>query len=146
MPLSLIAATRCLAALLAPPDSLPPLQGVWQGNVHGHRYVEQWTCRNAQCDGQAMAYAGDTVVQTEIMRITHFAGRWHFLAWLEDGPAVAFTRIPSSAGTWTFENKQNDFPHTVSYTLSHDSLKAYIEGPGTDGNLRLDFHLAKVAK
>ncbi len=129
-----------------PTEAPPPIQGTWEGTVNGQRYVERWTCANGQCDGQATAFVGDSAQQTEIMRITHFAGRWHFLAWLDEGPAVAFTRIPSGAGTWAFENKQNDFPHTVSYTLTHDSLKAYIEGPGPHGNLRLDFHLAKVAE
>ncbi|MGV9014015.1 MAG: DUF6265 family protein [Flavobacteriales bacterium] len=123
---------------------LLPFQGTWEGTVNGHRYVEQWTCANGMCDGSATSYRGDTISMTETTRIMEFAGHWLFLVWVDAGPAVAFTRTVANDSTWTFENKQHDFPQRISYTVSADTLDAHIAGPGEDGEMRLDFHLKRV--
>ncbi len=123
---------------------LLPLQGTWEGTVNGHRYVEQWTCANGVCDGSAISYRGDTINMTETTRIFEFAGHWHYLVWMGDGPAVAFTRNVANDGIWIFENKEHDFPQIISYTVSEDALDAYIAGPGDEGEMRFDFHLRRV--
>ena len=123
---------------------LLPFQGTWEGTVNGHRYVEQWTCANGMCDGSATSYRGDAISMKETTRIMEFAGHCLFLAWVDEGPAVAFTRTVANDSTWTFENKEHDFPQRISYTVSGDTLKAYIEGPTKDGGTRLDFKLKRV--
>lgn len=123
---------------------LLPLQGTWEGIVNGNRYVEEWTCANGVCDGRATSYRGDSVTMTETTRIMEFAGHWHYLVWMSGGPAVAFTRTFAQDGTWTFENKENDFPQRITYTVSDDALDAHIAGPGDKGEFRLDFNLKRV--
>lgn len=125
-------------------DPLLPLQGTWEGLVNGDRYVEQWTCANGVCDGSAISYRGDTVHMKETTRIKEFAGHWLYMVWMGDGPAVAFTRIFADDSTWTFENKEHDFPQRISYTVSEDALDAHISGPGKDGEMRFDFNLKRV--
>ncbi|MBX2981537.1 MAG: DUF6265 family protein [Flavobacteriales bacterium] len=134
-----------MAQVMAQQDAPPlALQGTWEGTVNGNRYVEQWTCTNDACDGSASAYRGDTVHQTEIMRIMEFAGHWHLLVWMGNGPAVAFTRTFANDTTWTFENREHDFPQRISYTVSGDALDAYIAGPGETEEMIFDFNLKRV--
>lgn len=146
----LASALLCIGSLMAQSNTpLLPFQGTWEGTVNGRRYVEQWTCANGVCDGSATSYRGDSVSMTETTRIMEFAGHWIFLAWVGEGPmdigpAVAFTRTVANDSTWTFENKQHDFPQRISYTVSRDTLNAYIEGTTKDGEMRLDFKLKRV--
>ena len=107
--------------------SLLPLQGTWEGTVNGNRYVEQWTCANGVCDGSATSYRGATVSMTETTRIMEFAGHWLYLVWVGEGPAVAFTRTIANDSTWTFENKEHDFPQRISYTVSGKLELPYTE-------------------
>lgn len=140
-----IAAWSGLLALSAQPAAvLLPLQGTWEGTVGGQRYVEQWTCAGDQCDGRATAYTGEAVQHTETMRIMAFAGHWHFLVWLGDGPAVAFTRTMANDSTWAFENTDHDFPQRIRYTVHGDTLHAQIAGPGKEGETRIDFLLKRT--
>lgn len=125
-------------------ENLPPLSGKWVGSVNGERYVENWTCSENSCEGRASSFRGDTEHQAEIMRIMEFAGHWHLLVWMDEGPAVAFTLTAADEDTMIFENKDNDFPKLISYTVTADSLNAYITGPGKEGDMRLDFKLKRV--
>ena len=141
----IVAAFLSIGQVMAQSNTpLLPFQGTWEGTVNGHRYVEQWTCANGMCDRSAASYRGDSISMKEITRIMEFAGHWIYLAWVSDGPAVAFTRTVANDSTWTFENKRHDFPQRISYTVSGDSLKAYIEGPSKNGETRLDFILKRV--
>lgn len=143
LPLFIAAWLGLLAVSAQPAAALLPLQGTWEGTVGGERYVEQWSCAGDQCDGRATAYAGEVVQHTETMRIMQFAGHWHFLVWLGDGPAVAFTRTAANDTTWVFENKANDFPQRIRYTVLADTLKAQIAGPGKEGAMHIDFLLER---
>lgn len=142
----ILAATSLSSFAINAQTSAPllPLQGTWEGTVGGNRYVEQWTCSDSSCDGSASSYRGDTVHQSETMRITEFAGHWHLLVWMGNGPAVAFTCISADAATWIFENREHDFPQRISYTVSGDALDAYIAGPGEKAEMRFDFNLKRV--
>ena len=124
--------------------ALLPLQGTWEGTVDGERYVEQWTCAADVCNGSATSYSGDVAVMQETTRIMQFAGRWHYLVWLGDGPAVAFTRTFANDTTWVFENKAHDFPQRISYTVRGDTLSAFIAGPTYQGAVQVDFTLRRV--
>ena len=124
--------------------ALPNLQGTYEGTVNGERYVEEWTCRKGVCEGIATSYRGDSVSMQEITRIMEFAGHWHYLVWFGEGPAVSFTLTAADEDNLIFENKDNDFPKLISYTVTTDSLNAYITGPGKDGEMRLDFRLKRV--
>ena len=132
------------AAMAQNSTALPNLQGTFEGSVNGERYVEQWTCGMGICDGVATSYRGDTVSMQEITRIMEFAGRLHYLVWFGDGPAVSFTLTAADEQTLIFENKDNDFPKLIGYTVTADSLNAYITGPGQDGEMRFDFKLKRV--
>lgn len=125
---------------------LQGLDGVWEGQVRGNRYVEQWRCADGACEGMATSYKGDCVSMTERTRIFQFDGRWVYLVSANGDPVVCFTREPGAGAEWVFANAEHDFPQRIGYAVEGDSLKAWIEGPGEIGPIRLPFDLVRSRK
>lgn len=123
------------------------LVGTWEGLVNGERYVETWSCADRECNGRAVSYKGSEESYVEHTRIIEFQGQWLYLVAAGDAPVVCFVRDSAEEGTWVFANMEHDFPQRISYSMEgKDSLNAYIEGPGEDGNVRLDFRLVRVQR
>ena len=125
---------------------LQRLHGSWEGTVRGQRYVEQWTCSDGACEGMGTSYKGDSLAMVEHTRIFLFDGRWVYLVSANGDPVVCFTREAGAGAEWVFANTEHDFPQRIGYAVEGDSLKAWIEGPGENGPIRLPFDLVRSRK
>ncbi len=121
------------------------LLGRWEGIVEGNRYVEEWKrgCGN-HYDGRSEMWKGDTMLGSESMRISEFAGHWMFMANPDGEHVTAFQLEQKGEGSWTFANEEHDFPQRISYNLNGENLNAWIEGPGQNGTMRMSFDLRRV--
>jgi hypothetical protein len=121
------------------------LVGTWEAQVRGERYVETWSCANGECNGRAVSYKAAEEGFVENTRIFKFHGQWLYLVAAGDAPVVCFVRTSVEGRTWVFSNVEHDFPQRIAYTLNgDDGLDAYIEGPGSEGDIRLDFNLRRT--
>jgi hypothetical protein len=121
------------------------LVGTWEAQVRGERYVETWSCANGECNGRAVSYKAAEESFVENTRIFKFHGQWLYLVAAGDSPVVCFVRTSVEGRTWVFSNVEHDFPQRIVYTLNgDDGLDAYIEGPGKDGDVRLEFNLKRT--
>lgn len=58
-----------------------------------------------------------------------------------DDKPVTFELIPSTTGTFTFENAQHDFPSKITYTNPvKDAIHAWIEGTVNGEDQKIDFY------
>ena len=120
------------------------LVGTWEGQVRGERYVETWTCANNACNGRAVSFSGADEAFVEHTRIFNFHGQWLYLVAAGDSPVVCFVRASADATTWVFSNSEHDFPQRISYSQDPvGQLNAFIEGPGKEGVIRLEFNLTR---
>lgn len=59
---------------------------------------------------------------------------------------VSFVLVSDSAGIFTFENKDHDFPQRIVYTHpSPDSVFAWIEGEKNGQNKRIGFPMKRIS-
>ncbi len=121
------------------------LVGTWEAQVRGERYVETWSCANGECNGRAVSYKAGEESFVENTRIFKFHGQWLYLVAAGDSPVVCFVRTSVEGRTWVFSNVEHDFPQRIVYSLNgDDGLDAYIEGPGKEGDVRLEFNLKRT--
>jgi hypothetical protein len=140
-------ATLCAVTCFAqtPADGWPlRLTGIWEGTVGGDRYVEEWRQVDANIfEGRSTTWSGEKEVGQEQLRIISFAGHWLYLASPGGKSVTCFTRVSAEPDTWTFENKEHDFPKRIGYQLEgRDGLKAWIAGT-TDADRPMEFRLTR---
>lgn len=138
----------CIAAIAQHPSSSWPerLAGRWEGDLGGRRYVEEWHLVNdSTCIGRALMYAGERVVSREEMRLIRFAGHWLYLADPGGQGVTCFVRGGEEGDTWTFENREHDFPKRIGYRIEGDALTAWIAGASDDDH-HMVFPLKRVSR
>jgi hypothetical protein len=128
-------------------NQLAWLAGKWRTEKAGRIVEEQWMApAGGVMLGMSRTITRGKVVDHEFMQIREGPGGALFFIALPSGQKeAAFQVFSLSATEAVFENKQNDFPQRIIYTLRPDgSVLAAIEGPGTEGIRRVEFPYRKV--
>ena len=128
----------CLAlgsgqAMSAEP-ALDWLAGHWCGGGAGRQVDEVWLPEaGGVLLGMSRTLRGAAVESFEYMRIVSDAGVVEFHVQPNGVPATMFTQAARGDGWIRFENSAHDFPTRIEYRRSGDALRAFIAGPGRDG-------------
>lgn len=148
-----------LPALLGAADSMPApvaiarlewLAGSWRLEKAGRVIDEQWMSpAGGVMLGMARTVAKGRVLSHEFTQIREGPGGELFFIAQPSGQKEAAFKLRSLTQTGVvFENKEHDFPQTVSYNLRPDgTLFAYIEGPGPGGaTKRIEYAYRRLAR
>lgn len=124
------------------------LAGSWRLEKAGRVIDEQWMApAGGVMLGMARTVAKGRVLSHEFTQIREGpGGELYFVAQPSGQKEAAFRLLSLTDTGVVFENKEHDFPQTVSYNLQPDgSLFAYIEGPGPDGGTkRIEYSYKRV--
>ena len=109
--------------------------GTWLNTSFGN--FEEW--KTAGTDQYAVRSYGvngaDTVVQ-ERVKVFKEAGNWVYEVTVigqNNNQPVRFTSNAVSANQVNFSNPAHDFPTDINYAIEGNALKAFIAGPGKNG-------------
>jgi hypothetical protein len=124
------------------------LAGNWRLEKAGRVIDEHWMApAGGVMLGMARTVSKGRVISSEFTQIREGPGGEMFFIAQPSGQKEAAFRLISIAETEVvFENKEHDFPQTVSYRLNSDgTMLAYIEGPGPNGSTkRIEFPYKRV--
>ena len=107
--------------------------GKWVMKSKTGKIVECWQKHRDSLTGTSHRFnaKGDSVL-TEYVVLKKIKGDWHYcVTGYENGNEgrTDFKLVSSADGTFTFENKQHDFPQKIVYqNKEKDELLAWIEG------------------
>lgn len=111
-------------------DRLAWLAGDWISDTRGTIVEERWLApRGGLMVGVNRTVNAKVKAQFEYLRIEERAGQVTFFASPQGRPATPFRATRVTADRATFENRENDFPHTIEYWREGELLRARIEGP-----------------
>lgn len=134
-----------LAATNPPPGQPAPaaviarlgwLAGQWRLEKAGRVTEEHWMApAGGVMLGMARTVAKGRVLSQEFTQIREGpGGELYFIAQPSGQKEAAFRLLSLTETAVVFENKEHDFPQTISYRLNPDgTMLAYIEGPGPGG-------------
>lgn len=124
------------------------LAGSWRMEKAGRLTDEHWMApAGGVMLGMARNVAKGRVLSHEFTQIREGPGGELFFIAQPSGQKEAAFRLVSLTDTAVvFENKEHDFPQTVSYSLQPDgTMLASIEGPGPDGTTkRIEYPYKRV--
>jgi hypothetical protein len=128
-------------------DEFSWLTGQWQGDFGGGVFTETWKIidENKFIGSGCYIENGDTIFKEELslIKIGESCG---YTSTSDDNVPVLFTLTKKENRTWTFENKEHDFPNRIIYSLKADSsLSVSVDGK-TFGILMSDEYQMKKAK
>jgi len=125
-------------------DRLCTMHG-WEMKMKNGVLLEQWTKVNdSLLTSTSYRIRGrDTVIQEKV-ELKYAYGSITYSPTLIDqneGQAVTFTliKIENSGRTYTFENKQHDFPQQIVYMLGDKTLRVVIKGQSNGQNKEIPF-------
>ncbi|SOD20001.1 DUF6265 family protein [Pedobacter xixiisoli] len=107
--------------------------GKWEMKTKTGKIVERWQKHRDSLTGTSHRFnaKGDSVL-TESVVLKKIKGDWHYcVTGYEKGNEgrTDFKLATSANNTFTFENKQHDFPQQIVYqNKGKDNLLAWIEG------------------
>lgn len=107
--------------------------GKWEMKTKNGKIVERWKLHKDSLTGQSHRFkeTGDSVL-TESIVLKKIKGEWFFCVTgyeKNNEGTTHFKLISSQNNTFTFENKQHDFPQQIVYQNKGKSeLLAWIEG------------------
>lgn len=144
-----------LAPGLCAADKTPPaisqlawLAGQWRMEKAGRVIDEHWMApAGGVMLGMARTVAKGRVLSYEFTQIREGpGGELYFIAQPSGQKEATFKLLSLTETGVVFENKEHDFPQTVSYSLKPGgSMLAYIEGPGADGaTKRIEYPFQRV--
>ena len=121
--------------LLAPceqADNFDFLMGEWErtNEKAGKQTFETWVKRNnSTYIGHSYTLSGTDTVWQENTVLTPIAGVWHYQVRMPGDTASTDFRVTASNGqSFTCENRENEFPKSISYRKSGTNLHAEISG------------------
>ena len=115
------------------------LAGSWRMEKAGRVTDEQWMApAGGVMLGMARTVAKGKVVDYEFTQIREGpGGELFYVAQPMKQKEAAFKLVAQTDTDVAFENKEHDFPQTITYSLRADgSLLAAVEGPKGDGTTR----------
>ena len=125
------------------------LVGKWEMPTKNGKIVERWQKHRDSLTGSShrLNTKGDSVL-TETIVLKKVEGDWHFcVTGYEKGNEgrTDFKLVASANNTFTFENKQHDFPQKITYqNKGKDELLAWIEGEIGGKNQKMEFPYKRV--
>ncbi|KGJ88029.1 DUF6265 family protein [Thalassotalea sp. ND16A] len=107
-------------------QSLNWLVGNWQAEDENYKTTESWQAVSANTfegHGQTESIAKNKIVSSETLRLVMMSGEVFFWAKVANNELpVAFKLTECTALSATFENRNHDFPQTLSYQLQDQNL------------------------
>lgn len=122
------------------------MEGRWKQKEQQGESFEVWTREGKDWEGAAWTLnpAGDTVFK-EKLRVAQEGGEYFYIADVEqNAQPVAFKLTRWEPTRALFENPEHDFPQTILYRRSGDTLHARIEGFVEGQRIGRDFWLFKA--
>lgn len=109
------------------------LLGKWEMKTKNGKIVERWQKHKDSLTGQSHKFnANRDSLLTETITLKRIKGDWYFcVTGYEKGNdgKTDFKLVSSAKNTFTFENKQHDFPQQITYqNKGKTELLAWIEG------------------
>ncbi|MNK19563.1 hypothetical protein D3C87_377850 [compost metagenome] len=126
------------------------LLGKWEMKTKTGKIVERWQKHRDSLTGTSHRFntKGDSVL-TESVVLKKIKGDWHYCVtgYEKDNEGRTDFKLATSANnTFTFENKQHDFPQQIVYqNKGKDKLLAWIEGEigGKKRKMEFPYHRVK---
>ena len=117
------------------------LAGRWCGGEGDEQVEEVWLPTSA---GMLLGMSRTTVANKaksfEFMRIVDEGGKAALHVQPDGAPATVFIEVERDTQRVRFGNAAHDFPNQIEYQREGEQLRAWIAGPGRDGQpLRIDF-------
>lgn len=127
-------------------DEFKFLVGKWQGSRDGTTLQEIWSSSGSALSGQGIVFAGTDTLFHEKLSMEVRDGEIYYVATVPNNPGpVPFRLVASGKNSWTFENKEHDFPQNIQYTLfGSDSLQAVVSGNDNGKISKEEFHFKKI--
>ena len=147
--LLLIACSFCVLAQKTLFKTFEFLVGNWEMKTKTGKIVERWQKHRDSLTGTSHKFnaKGDSVL-TESIVLKKLSGEWYFcVTGYEKGNEgkTNFKLISSANNTFTFENKQHDFPQQIVYqNKGKDALLAWIEGEIGGKKRKIEFPYDRV--
>lgn len=125
------------------------LVGKWEMKNKTGKVVEHWTKHRDSLTGTSYQFdaKGDSIL-TEAVVLKKIDGVWHYcVTGFEKGNEgkTNFKLVAWANNTFTFENKQHDFPQKISYqNKGKEELLAWIEGNINGKTRKISFPYVKL--
>lgn len=123
--------------------------GKWDMKTKTGKIVERWQKHKDSLTGQSHKFnaTGDSIL-TETIVLKKIKGDWHFcVTGYEKGNEgrTDFKLAAAANNTFTFENKQHDFPQQITYqNKGKTQLLAWIEGEIAGKKRKIEFPYIRV--
>lgn len=133
-----------------PYKQITKLSGTWMVSDGEGGSYEEWSKSNGDSMiGRAYKLSGpsDTIVSERIVLKKDGESVWYIprVAGQNNDQPIAFRMIEYSDSSFTFENKQHDFPQRVIYRfVNNDSIVATIEGLDSTVRRFFDFYYRRM--
>lgn len=112
-------------------DSLKVLEGTWKGTQENFVFIETWkvTSPDAMTGSGCGLQEGDTVF-TEALKIEKLGDEIFYIATVKENPGpVHFKLTNPTDNTFSFINKEHDFPQEILYEVKgKDTLHVTLTG------------------
>lgn len=131
-----------------PYKKLDRLSGLWQThNSESYLYEEWRKVKNGPFYGKSYTMNGRDSIVFERVEIRQKGDSIYYIPTLTDQPPVPFALVAQKDYSFTFENKQHDFPQRVIYRfVGKDSLVARIEGINKGEAQSQEFYYHRVKR
>lgn len=127
------------------------LEGAWQNVEDSVVTTEIWVKQNDSLyTGGSFSVKGTDTIFAEQLSLEARGLELFYVPVVKgqnEDKSVSFRFTSDSAGQFTFENRQHDFPQRIVYTHpSPDSIYAWIEGETGGKNKRVGFPMKRIGK
>jgi hypothetical protein len=122
------------------------LIGKWEGNRDGMVLIENWKEEKpSSFSGEGIVFTGKDILFHEKLGLEIQDTTIVYTATTPNSKTpIPFKLISSGKNKWRFENKEQDFPQLITYTLINpDSLVATIEGIDKGKPSKEEFYFKK---
>ena len=145
----LFTAAFSVSAQKASLKSFDFMLGKWEMKTKTGKIVERWQLHKDSLTGQSHRFkeTGDSVL-TESIVLKKIKGEWKFCVkgYEKNNEGTTHFKLMSSQNnTFTFENKQHDFPQQIVYqNKGKAELLAWIEGDMGGKHRKIEFPYKRV--
>lgn len=121
--------------------------GEWErtNDEQGKKTYENWTkVSQLKYVGLGFTMKGNDTISSESMQLINKNNNWKLLVSTigkgDDTSVTTFKMTQQDPKSFSFENKEIDFPKLISYTMEGKKLKAIISG----GDLKIHFEFERI--
>jgi hypothetical protein len=146
--LLLTTAVSCFAQQKTKVKSFHFLLGNWEMMTKSGKIMESWEKHRDSLTGKSFTIKGKDSVLTEILTIKKVDSNWLLCVkgFLKDNLGdTKFKLVSTANNTFTFENKENEFPQRISYQhQTKNAINAWIEGSINGVKRKVDFPYKRI--